>query len=268
MSGVSISTSSATQTLVLPTQSQSVTYTLSGTLSGNGTLTAAYAFNTLSSSVEKTVDANPTIVHDGNNYQAVLSSTGNTWLDRNLGATQVATGVTDFKAYGGLFQWGRAPDDHQDITWSSATLGNPDHGTINSNADVPTGDDRSDFITEDTTPFDWRLTPNDALWTGTTATNNPCPSGYRLPTATEWEDERQSFSPSDSSGAYSSVLKLTVVGYRYRLNGNLLGAGTTGNYWSRSVNGSQARSLYLSGSDTRIEDNDRANGYSVRCIKD
>lgn len=166
---------------VLIHQSQSVTYTLSGTLSGNGTLTATYAFNSLSASVEKTVDANPTIVHDGNNYQAVLSSTGNTWLDRNLGATQVATGVTDFKAYGGLFQWGRAPDDHQDITWSSATLGNPDHGILSSNRDVPAGDDLFNFITENTSPFDWRINPNDALWTGTTATNNPCPPATASP---------------------------------------------------------------------------------------
>ena len=96
----------------------------------------------------------------------------------------------------------------------------------------------------------------------------PLPPSNRLPTATEWEDERQSFSPSDRSGAYASILKLPVVSYRYRLNGNLLGAGTTGNYWSRSVNGSQARSLYLSGSATRMGDNDRANGYSARCIKD
>jgi hypothetical protein len=32
------------------------------------------------------------------------------WLDRNLGATQVATKVDDSAAYGDYYQWGRAKD--------------------------------------------------------------------------------------------------------------------------------------------------------------
>jgi hypothetical protein len=33
--------------------------------------------------------------------------TGRKWLDRNLGATRVATAFNDRQAYGHLFQWGR-----------------------------------------------------------------------------------------------------------------------------------------------------------------
>jgi hypothetical protein len=40
------------------------------------------------------------------------------WLDRNLGATQVATKVDDSAAYGDYYQWGRAKDGHQSSTSS------------------------------------------------------------------------------------------------------------------------------------------------------
>ncbi|WP_372934176.1 hypothetical protein, partial [Mariniphaga sediminis] len=38
------------------------------------------------------------------------ATTGKTWMDRNLGASQVATSSTDIAAYGDLYQWGRAAD--------------------------------------------------------------------------------------------------------------------------------------------------------------
>ena len=37
-------------------------------------------------------------------------TTGKTWMDRNLGASQVATSSTDANSYGDLYQWGRAAD--------------------------------------------------------------------------------------------------------------------------------------------------------------
>ena len=40
-------------------------------------------------------------------------TTGRVWMDRNLGATQVATSRTDAAAYGDLYQWGRGTDGHQ-----------------------------------------------------------------------------------------------------------------------------------------------------------
>ena len=39
--------------------------------------------------------------------------TGKTWMDRNLGASQVATSSSDAAAYGDLYQWGRRADGHQ-----------------------------------------------------------------------------------------------------------------------------------------------------------
>ncbi|MCD4736862.1 MAG: hypothetical protein K8R53_12530, partial [Bacteroidales bacterium] len=44
----------------------------------------------------------------GSNYGTVVNDvTGKVWLDRNLGASQVATSSTDTNAYGDLYQWGR-----------------------------------------------------------------------------------------------------------------------------------------------------------------
>ena len=56
------------------------------------------------------------------NYGTVVNPvTGKVWLDRNLGATQVATSCTDADSYGDLYQWGRAADGHQVRTLLSAT---------------------------------------------------------------------------------------------------------------------------------------------------
>jgi hypothetical protein len=41
------------------------------------------------------------------------SKTGRVWLDRNLGATQVATKADDSAAYGHYYQWGRNDDGHE-----------------------------------------------------------------------------------------------------------------------------------------------------------
>lgn len=40
-------------------------------------------------------------------------ATGQTWMDRNLGASRAATSMNDEQAYGDLYQWGRAADGHQ-----------------------------------------------------------------------------------------------------------------------------------------------------------
>ncbi|MEY3412763.1 MAG: hypothetical protein RIQ70_1452, partial [Bacteroidota bacterium] len=111
------------------------------------------------------------------------------WLDRNLGATQVATSSTDHLSYGDFFQWGRGADGHQRITWTNATTGTAVNSTTAtlSSSDTP-GD--ALFITNGTSPFDWRSGQNVNLWQGVSGTNNPCPSGYRLPTETELEAER------------------------------------------------------------------------------
>ncbi|MBO97901.1 MAG: hypothetical protein CMD34_03305 [Flavobacteriales bacterium] len=183
--------------------------------------------------------------------------TGKTWMDRNLGATQVATSSTDTLAYGDLYQWGRRSDGHQ--CRNSSTM------TILSNTDQPAD---SNFIIAPNSPFDWRSPQNDSLWQGVNGVNNPCPSGYRLPTQAELLEERLSWISDDPSGAFASPLKWVTAGYRLNGNGNITGVGTNGLYWSSSVSGTSAYRLNINSPGSNVGLNNRARGYSCRCIKD
>ena len=184
-------------------------------------------------------------------------TTGEIWMDRNLGATQAATSSTDVDAYGDLYQWGRFSDGHQCRTSATtATL---------SSIDQPA---HGDFILAPSTPYDWRSPQNDNLWQGVNGINNPCPSGYRIPTEAELEAERLSWSANNSTGALASPLKLPMAGRRSFSNGSLGNVGTYGYYWSSSVSGANSRCLYFFSSSAFMGGFNRALGLSVRCLKD
>ena len=193
----------------------------------------------------------PTAVVDVTN-----PSTGKTWMDRNLGASQAATISRDSLAYGDLYQWGRGADGHQcrnsSTTSTLSSTDDPGHG---------------DFITGND---DWRSSQDDNLWQGVNGTNNPCPSGYRLPTEAELDAERSSWSSNNSTGGFASPLKLPMAASRYRSNGSLGSVGSNGYYWSSTVDDTYLASyyLYFSSGNASMRNNYRANGSSVRCIKD
>lgn len=185
-------------------------------------------------------------------------TTGEIWMDRNLGASQVATSSTDAAAYGDLYQWGRAADGHESRTSGTtstlATSDTPGHGN---------------FITNgSSSPYDWRNPQNDNLWQGVSGTNNPCPSGYRLPTEAEWQAERTSWSSNNAAGAFASPLKLPVAGYRNYSDGSLDAVGSSGYYWSSAVGGAGSRFLFFNSSGAGMNSYSRAYGFSVRCLKD
>ncbi len=184
--------------------------------------------------------------------------TGKTWMDRNLGATQVATSSTDAASYGDLYQWGRAADGHQVIT--SATTGNL------SSSDTP---GHGDFIITSSYPVDWRSPQNHNLWQGVDGVNNPCPNGYRLPTDAELNAERLSWSSNNAAGAFASPLKFPVPGARHSHLGYLHNNGSVGYYWSSTISaGALSRTLYFNRYGATINHHYRTSGLSVRCIKD
>lgn len=189
----------------------------------------------------------------------VNPTTGKTWLDRNLGASQVATSSTDSDAYGDLYQWGRGTDGHEKRTSETTT-------TLSS-TDTP---GHGDFIINGDSPFDWRVPQNDNLWQGVNGVNNPCPSGYRLPTEAEWEAERGSWASNNAAGAYGSPLKLPVAGQRKYSDGTFSGVGTSGNYWSSTLS-NEAGGIYSRflnfRSSAYVISSHRATGDSVRCIQ-
>ena len=187
--------------------------------------------------------------------------TDKTWMDRNLGASQAATAINDEAAYGDLYQWGRFSDGHQcrnsETTSTNATTAEPNQGN--------SWDGK--FILEPSFPNDWLSSQNNNLWQGVNGINNPCPEGYRLPTDAELNDERGSWSSNNSAGAFASPLKLPAAGARFYDSGSLFSVGLSGNYWSSTAPGTSGY-LYFDSSDALMFDNNRAYGFSVRCLKD
>lgn len=163
-------------------------------------------------------------------------STGRIWMDRNLGASQVATGPYDSTAYGGYYQWGRAT--------TSFTIG------LN------------------VFPQDWSIPQNDNLWQGVNGINNCCPEGYRIPTSAEWDEERLSWSSNNAEGAFGSPLNLTAAGKRDAITGAYITPGIHGGYWSSTVSGVYSSYLYFNSNTSVLGLCWRGYGRSVRCIRD
>jgi uncharacterized protein (TIGR02145 family) len=174
-------------------------------------------------------------------------------MDRNLGASQVATGVTDASSFGGFYQWGRPADGHQlSTSANTSTL---------STTDLP---GNSLFITGS---GDWRNPSNNNLWQGVNGVNNPCPSGFRIPTKAEWETEIASWSSQNKEGAFASPLKLPTPGFRQYNNGGLMNAGLNGDYWASTVDGTNSFIMYIHVGAGTVSFQ-RTYGFSCRCIKD
>ena len=199
-----------------------------------------------------------TISFKGLTYKLVTSpDTGRVWLDRNLGATQVATKVDDSAAYGHLYQWGRAADGHESRT--SATT-----RTLASNITPGT----NTFITgsSDWTNADSLGALRTTVWEDGGA-NDICPTGFSVPTEDEITAETII---TNTSTAFSSFLKIPVAGFRHsRRNSVLNNVGSLAFLWSRSVaGGSYGRHFYIYGSSAGFNSDERALGFSVRCIGD
>jgi hypothetical protein len=178
-------------------------------------------------------------------------------MDRNLGATRAASSSTDTLAYGDLYQWGRGADGHQcrnsDTTSVLSTNDQPGHGN---------------FILAPNSPNNWRTIQNDNLWQGVNGVNNPCPSGFRIPTFNELEAERVSWSQNYFAGAISSPLRLPLAGGKNGYTtGEIILLANSGFIWSNTVNGIDAHALYFFGGALVTKLN-RIHGLSVRCIKD
>jgi len=196
------------------------------------------------------------IVVNGLAYAEVTSPyTGRTWLDRNLGATQVATSLSDSAAYGWHYQWGRLSDGHQ--IPGSTTVYNTQ---------------QSDYSNLGSTFYsnangDWLNPSNENLWN--TLNNEDWPTGYRVATESEWNSEvsgiSSEFGSNTLSAMYNSFFKLTAAGKRPY--GTVDSQGTYGSYWTSTGNGTIAACL-VSYLDTGNMSGDvKGTGLSVRLIK-
>jgi uncharacterized protein (TIGR02145 family) len=245
-----------------------LSFSITGTPTSSGIASFSINFAGKTCNLSRTVLATPTYaansVYCNGTATAVVNvtnpTTGKIWMDRNLGAAQAATSSTDAAAYGDLYQWGRRADGHQcRNSGTTSTL---------SSTDQPT---HANFIVAPNSPYDWRTPQNDNLWQGVNGINNPCPTGYKLPSKVEWVSEINSWSQSNSFGAFSSINKFTVAGDRMWNDGNI-NMGTInaiGSYWTSTINGIYSHYIDIEQSVVSyVTPFHRAHGMSVRCIKD
>ena len=250
-----------TYPVILQNNSPTIAWNKYGTI--NMTLTGANNTLALAPRIDiKSIPASETAVVD-------VPYGTQTWMDRNLGARRVATAVNDVLSYGNHYQWGRPSDGHEITVWNGDTptsgRGFADATALEALAasDAP---GHPNFILTDVTPFDWRSDNNNNRWA--TANQGPCPTGYHVPTNTEWDTADTFGTWNNNTDTFNSDLKLPSAGGRNRIDGLLYNQGTLGHSWSSTVSGTNARYLtfYSTAANTSFTHH-RASGFSVRCLK-
>lgn len=238
-----------------------LTYNITGTPSASGTATFAISIGGQTCNLTRTVVAPSNYaagtVHcmSGNTPTAIVeitnTTTGKTWMDRNIGASRAATYYNDPSAEGDFFQWGRGADGHQCRT-SSVT-------STPSSTDQP---GNSSFISSS---GNWRSTANVNLWQGVDGINNPCPTGYRVPSSIELNNERLTWSQNNETGAYNSPMKFVTTQQRNE-TGSFAGVGSS-SYWSSTLSTAPNVNVLAIFGNPMMVTKVIATGVFVRCIK-
>ncbi len=201
--------------------------------------------------------SNVTFTYKGSSvtYGTVVGDNGRCWLDRNLGASRVATSATDTQAFGDLFQWARVDDGHQNRTSGTTTTQSP--------TQYPGHDD---FIKGSE---NWS-TNNHLTWYGDA---NPCPANFRVPDMDEYYYEELQWSNGTGwTGGFASPLKITAGGVRDNGDAVIEDVGSMGYYWSRGYSNlyptvAHMKWYYVDHSASATG-TPRATGGAVRCILD
>lgn len=214
------------------------------------------------------------------------------WSTKNLGYD------ADDYPYGLLYQWGRKHGQSYDESYYTA-VNTPFDGpaaTVNSYTEDA---DRKQFFQNASSPYDWVTFANSdaGLWNSGTeevpvkTSNDPCPTGWRVPTVSELASLNSSSSiwkaadpanPDGLSGRWfgansatasasdpKGCLFLPASGSRGN-DGTASGSATLGGYWSSSTSGTSACHLNFDSTGSTCGSagiSYRANGLSIRCVR-
>jgi uncharacterized protein (TIGR02145 family) len=179
------------------------------------------------------------------NYGTVTNIPGETskcWITSNLGADHQATAVND------------ATEPSAGWYWQFNRKQGYKH-------DGSTRTPNTTWITSISESSDW-ITAND-----------PCTlelgNGWRLPTYTEWNNVIDGGNWTDWNGPWSSALKMHAAGYLHYNGGSLNSRGGYGNYWSSTqYSSTNGYYLFFHSGASLMNTNNKASGFSVRCVMD